>query len=121
LTNWLKVSAGFSSSASIKTDGTLWAWGNSGEGQLGLGNRTSYSSPKQVGSLTNWSKVVQGGNSFTAAIKTDGTLWFWGNNSHGQLGTGNLTYYSSPKQVGSLTNWSEISGGYQFSIGITLS
>lgn len=87
----------------------LWGWGNSGYGQLGLGNTTNYSSPKHVGSLTNWLKIG-GGNYFVSAIKTDGTLWTWGQNSNGQLGLGNTTYYSSPKQVGLLTNWSYISG-----------
>ena len=43
---------------------------------------------------------------FTIALKTDGTFWSWGNGSvQGMLGLGNLTSYSSPKQVGSLTGW----------------
>ena len=37
----------------------LWAWGYNNNGQLGLGNTTDYSSPKQVGSLTNWSTAVE--------------------------------------------------------------
>ena len=37
--------------------GTLWSWGTAGVGTLGLGNTTSYSSPKQVGSLSNWFNV----------------------------------------------------------------
>jgi alpha-tubulin suppressor-like RCC1 family protein len=113
LTNWKQVSAtggGFMACYAIKTDGTLWAWGNNANGQLGNGNRTSYSSPIQVGTLTNWKKVV--GQSFTVyAIKTDGTLWTWGRGVQGQFGTGfagGAAYYSSPIQVGSLTNWKNI-------------
>jgi alpha-tubulin suppressor-like RCC1 family protein len=45
----------------------------------------------------------------SSAIKTDGTLWMWGYSNYGQLGQGNLTYYSSPKQVGSLTTWYSVS------------
>jgi alpha-tubulin suppressor-like RCC1 family protein len=109
LTNWSKVSTGGSNTCvAIKTDGTLWAWGANSFGQLGLGNRTKYSSPKQVGSLTNWSDVANADN-WCAAIKTDGTLWTWGKETYGNLGHGNSTYYSSPKQVGSLTTWSKIS------------
>jgi alpha-tubulin suppressor-like RCC1 family protein len=91
----------------------LWSWGSNNVGQLGLNNRTNYSSPKQVGSLTNWSSI-SGGRTFSAATKTDGTLWTWGANYYGMLGLGNTTYYSSPKQVGSLTNWSIISAGGSF-------
>ena len=62
--------------------GELWGWGSGGDGRLGLGNTTSYSSPKQVGSLNNWA-VVDGGTQETASIKVDGTLWAWGYNGYG--------------------------------------
>jgi len=105
LTTWntLGGAAGGSSFA-IKANGTLWSWGYNGNGELGLNNTTTYSSPTQVGALTNWSAVGGGTNSI-AAIKTDGTLWTWGFNAYGQLGLGNTTGYSSPKQVGALTTW----------------
>jgi alpha-tubulin suppressor-like RCC1 family protein len=114
LTTWL---TGFTSNNSAftvatKTDGTLWSWGYNGIGQLGLGNTTNFSSPKQVGLLTNWKSVTLGmRQNYTVATKTDGTLWTWGYNVHGQLGLGNTTHYSSPKQVGALTNWLTIASG----------
>lgn len=116
LTIWTKVGYGNGFTLAIKPDGTLWSWGYNNVGQLGLGNITSYSSPKQVGSLTNWSTVCNadfggGGGPSSFAIKTDGTLWAWGQNSSGQLGLNNLTLYSSPIQVGSLTNWKYVSTG----------
>lgn len=118
LTNWLSASGGNYNSFATKTDGTLWSWGSNNFGGLGLGNTTAYSSPKQIGSLTNWLKVSSG-YSFALAIKTDGTLWGWGINNGGQLGLGNSTYaYSSPKQVGSLTTWSKISGAQYSSFAI---
>ena len=113
LTTWSTISAGYNNSFAIKTDGTLWSWGSdaSANGVLGHGNTTSYSSPKQVGALTNWSTVASGFRA-TIAVKTDGTLWTWGANYFGTLGLGNLTDYSSPKQVGALTNWLKVSAGY---------
>ena len=113
LTNWISVAAGSYHSLAVKTDGTLWSWGWNSSGQLGLGDVTQRNSPVQVGALTNW-KFVTGGDEFSLAIKTDGTLWSWGSGSSGQLGLGNTTaYYSSPKQVGALTNWSSVvAGGY---------
>jgi len=44
-------------------------------------------------------------------VKTDGTGWVIGNNALGQLGNGTTTSYSSPIQVGALTNWKQIAGG----------
>jgi alpha-tubulin suppressor-like RCC1 family protein len=113
LNDWTSISAsgpsGIGSSSAIKTDGTLWSWGRNSYAALGLGNTTDYSSPKQVGSLTNWQFVDQN-DRFCVAIKTNGTIWSWGKNGY-NLGLGNSTDYSSPKQIGALTNWAKVSGG----------
>jgi len=117
LANWAAPlpngGGGINATVLVKTDGTLWSWGDGSNGQLGLGSTTKYSSPKQVGALTNWSGVTSANDNFCVAIKTNGTLWAWGNNALGQLGLGNTTYYSSPVQVGALTTWSKIgTSGY---------
>lgn len=104
LTTWSKVAAGYVYSLAIKTDGTLWAWGENSYGQLGTSNTTSYSSPVQIGALTTWANVFCG-YAHTVAVKTDGTLWVWGEGSYGQLGQGNTTGRSSPVQVGTATTW----------------
>jgi len=118
LTTWAKVSAGNNHTVAIKTNGTIWSWGGNFRGQLGYGGIGNYySSPKQIGALTTWSKVGSG-HYFGGATKTDGTLWAWGYNADGQLGLGNITNYSSPKQVGSLTNWYDISSGHRHMIGM---
>lgn len=116
LTTWSKVAAGFYHSASIKTDGTLWAWGLNGAGQIGNGTTTNVSSPVQIGALTTWANVSCGGY-FTLAVKTDGTLWVWGANSSGELGLGNTTSRSSPVQVGTATNW--LSTGFSAGVNHT--
>jgi len=95
----------------------LFSWGYNDYGQLGLGDRTHRSSPVQVGSLTNWKQISS--HQFSLAIKTDGTLWSWGNNIfYGQLGLGDRTNRSSPVQVGSLTNWKQVhvSGSHSLAI-----
>ena len=101
----------------LKTDGTLWSWGYNIYGQLGLGNSTYYSSPKQIGALTTW-LTVSCGNYHTVAIKTDGTIWSWGENGYGQLGLGTTTGMSSPNQVGSLTNWKSTACGSSHTVAI---
>jgi len=118
LTNWSQVSTSHNLSFAIKTDNTLWAWGsdNFGFGMFGNGSRSyTSSSPVQIGSLTNWKQVSTGyTGAFSAAIKTDGTLWVWGVGDLGQLGLGTQTRRSSPTQVGSGTNWRQVTtnGGY---------
>lgn len=110
--NWQSVSAGGSHVLAIKTDGTLWAWGANTEGQLGNGTTTMSNVPIQIGSDTNWQSVAAGGYYFSAAIKTNGTLWVWGNDSYGQLGNGIVTNHTSiPVQIGTDTNWNKISAG----------
>ena len=111
-TNWKYVSAGDNVSAAIKTDGTLWLWGMNSQGELGDNTTTSKSSPVQtVSAGTNWKQVAVG-TPIVAAIKTDGTLWTWGNNTYGQLGDNTTTSRSSPVQtVAAGTNWKQVSTG----------
>ena len=85
-----------------------------------MGNTTSYSSPKQIGALTTWS-IIDAGNSFALAIKTDGALWTWGGNGFGQLGLGDTTDRSSPNQIGALTSWQTVAAGTNVVLGIATS
>ena len=87
--------------------GTLWTWGCNGSGQLGNNTIITGSSPVQVPG-TQWTKVSSG-NQHTAARKSDGTLWTWGNNN-GQLGDNTIIRRSSPVQVPG-TQWTEVSAG----------
>ena len=88
----------------IKTDGTLWSWGDNTSGQLGIGSVAKKSTPVQVGALTTW-KSVSAYNS-VVAVRTDGTLWVWGDNGFSQLGDGTSISKSSPVQIaGGGNNW----------------
>ena len=87
-TGWCDVSMRATSTGGhahgVKTDGTLWSWGQNQVGQWGTGEATTQygfkSSPAQVPG-TNWNKVSQFGNSNIGAVyglKKDGSLWAWG-------------------------------------------
>jgi alpha-tubulin suppressor-like RCC1 family protein len=111
-TNWKQVSGG----VAIKTDGTLWTWGFGSSGQLGNANMTNRSTPVTTfAGGTNW-KQVSGGGSFTVAIKTDGTLWTWGNGLNGVLGNGITTgTRSTPVTTfAGGNNWKQVSVGGAF-------
>jgi alpha-tubulin suppressor-like RCC1 family protein len=118
-TNWKQVSCGYAIAAGVKTDGTLWTWGNDSFGPMGAGTTTTRSSPgTTAGGGTNW-KQVSCGYRMMAAVKSDGTLWTWGYNDSGALGLGTAGgYVLNPSQVGSSTTWATVSAGYQFMLAV---
>ena len=122
LSTWTAVSAGSDNSAAINSPGFLWTWGNNSYGQLGLSDVTHRSSPVQISQqpiAALWRSIgLQPFSRSQLAIQTNGTLWAWGNNSFGQLGLSDQTNRSSPVQIGSLSVWTQISGGANFSYAI---
>ena len=92
----------------VKTDGTLWAWGDNSNGALGLNQDQGLkvSSPAQIPGTT-WAYVGTNIEDGTIASKTDGTLWSWGSSTYGQLGLNAFPgpYRSSPTQIPG-TDWS---------------
>ncbi|MCB4791590.1 MAG: carboxypeptidase regulatory-like domain-containing protein [Elusimicrobia bacterium] len=120
--NWASISCGWNHALGILTDGTLWAWGYNLYGGLGLGDKIQRAIPAQVGTAANWANVSSDGNglggNYSMAIKADGTLWATGNNNSGELGLGDTTLRATPTQVGTVTNWSSVSGGYRHTLAI---
>jgi len=117
-TTWKDVSLSngtLSHAMAVKTDGTLWTWGNNTNGQLGTGNTTTRSSPGTVaGGGSTWCGVAAT-NYHSAAVKTDGTLWTWGKNQGGSLGDGTTTQRSSPgTTAGGGNTWCAVSAGYRY-------
>ncbi|MCL2174502.1 MAG: hypothetical protein FWB73_00505 [Treponema sp.] len=109
-----QVSAGGGNTVAIKTDGTLWAWGNNGAGQLGDGTNEEKNTPVQIGQ-DRWASVSAG--SHTVAIKTDGSLWAWGWNMYGQLGDGTNEDKNTPVQIGQ-DRWTSLSAGGGHTVAI---
>lgn len=115
---WKEVAAGIDHTIALRPDGSLWAWGFNGSGQLGDGSLENKGIPVQIGIDTNWKTISASGNQ-SFAIKNDGTLWAWGDDLWGQLG---INTYGSiknvPTKVGSASDWKFISAGRTFSIAI---
>ena len=110
LTPVTQVAAGGLHSLALRSDGTVWAWGNNFFGQLGDGTVTASSTPVQVPGLTG---VIQVSASafHSLALRSDGTVWAWGSDG---VGGAQLT----PVQVPGLTGITEISAGGMFSLAL---
>ena len=96
LTGVIAVAAGARHTVAIKSDGTVWAWGDNTYGQLGNNNTTMTKSvvPIQVPRLSGVNAVAAGLD-HTVALDSSGTVWTWGYNSNGELGTNSSKAMSS--------------------------
>ena len=105
-TNWVGISAGAGHNLAVKSDGTLWTWGESVQGR----RPTPIYAPTPAAPGNDWKQAAAGGN-FSVALKKDGTLWAWGDNWAGSLGIASTNGSSVPVQVGSATNWIKVWAG----------
>ena len=98
-TNWKTCASRTYGGAATTTPGQLYSWGYNPQGQVGDNTTTQRSSPIQIPG--SWNCVDTGGDSMQSvmALRTNGQLWAWGYNGFGQLGQGNTTQYSSPRQI----------------------
>lgn len=126
-TNWLYPAAGANHTVAIKTDNTIWGWGNNNAGQTGNrnpGTGTAYAqqTPAAFDTLSTNGKYATSGTNFSVVLKTDSTLWSLGVNSQGQLGLGYTSsspnYIAILTKIGSATNWIYITTGDSYTIGL---
>ena len=107
--DWKEVKAGVAHCLALKADGSLWAWGKNGYGQIGIGKISTIEPPTRIGSETNWVAISPG--SFTSyALREDGTIWEWGIDALDQ----NI---AMPVKISEEANWTEITAGEYHIVG----
>ncbi len=101
LSGVVAVASGTGASYALKSDGTVWAWGSNDRGQLGNGTTTASNSPVQVTGLTGVTAIASqdaGTSALVLALKSDGTVWGWGQTFQGELGIGS-SIHDTPVQI----------------------
>jgi alpha-tubulin suppressor-like RCC1 family protein len=91
----VEVAAGQAFTCARKQDGTVWCWGYGFDGELGTGTGLNETNPQPVAALGNGVRAVSAAGSNACALKTDGSVWCWGDGSDGAL---------APVQVPNLGN-----------------
>ncbi|WP_159888523.1 RCC1 domain-containing protein [Paenibacillus puerhi] len=124
----VKTTAGDDFAAALRSDGSVWTWGENSYGQLGIyGNLNdikNYSPQKAIFYDTSI-QDISSGQRHTVALEDDGSVWVWGDNSSGQLGTGDAINRSVP--VGDVryadgtvlsSNFSSVAAGGRFTAAL---
>ena len=93
----------------IKTDGTLWGIGSNLNGSLGVNSTsTQFETFQQITTANSWLKVSPS-LFFTLALKTDGTIWAWGQDDINQTGNPPASEsQTTPIQVGTANDWIDV-------------
>lgn len=93
----ISVDLGSFHSSAITADKSLYMWGRNDKGQLGNGNTNNISAPAKILDdvlisllSTNNNNYNDGSPNFSLAVKENGTLYVWGENSQGQVGNGSI-------------------------------
>lgn len=124
IANVMKLAKGHTHNVALKSDGTVWGWGDNQQGELGTGSITySENTPVQAIGLTGIIDISAGGSNSESsyALKNDGTVWAWGGNEYGQFGNGStcgapFCGLPTPTQILGLTGVVEIASGYQHTV-----
>ncbi len=123
LTDVATIAGGGLHSLVVRRDGSLWSWGYNDVGQLGNGTIGTIANP---GSITPARlglagiRAVAAGEGHSVALKSDGTVWAWGSNAHGEVGNGafQASGVPAPSQVIGLDNIIAVAAGAYHGIAL---
>lgn len=96
----------------------LWGWGSNFYGEIGDGTNTERDAPIQNGKTTNWQTISSGNSHHTLSVKTDSSLWSWGQNDYGQIGDSSTLDRNRPTRIGLLKTWKSAAVGYNHSMAL---
>jgi alpha-tubulin suppressor-like RCC1 family protein len=118
LTGVVQVAAGEDHVVALRDDGTVWTWGSNQFGQLGDGTAAGHRTVPDVVPGLDGVVAVSAGARHSMALRSDGTVWGWGDNDEGQLGDGSVHSRVAPVAAKNLTRVVAIDGGGQSSLAL---
>ena len=123
LTDSVSIALKRSHILALKSDGTVWAWGHNRAGQFGNGEATGDANspgpvPVQVSDMSDPEATIATGYWHSMALKSDGTVWTWGDNEAGELCDGTLINQLTPEKITGLYDLSAIEGGEYYTISL---
>lgn len=112
------IAAGWYHTVALKSDGTVWTWGWNRKGQIGAGEGDAevINKPVMVKGIANI-EMVAAGMEHTVALRSDGTVWLWGSNGYGQLGTGSTEDSPYPSQA-LIADVESVSAGIEHTVAL---
>jgi alpha-tubulin suppressor-like RCC1 family protein len=120
LTGVTQVAGGCNHSLALRSDGTVWAWGDNSAGELGRGTVTDHEvTPAPVAGLAGVVKIAAGCE-YSLALRSDGTVWAWGANPVGELGTGGAASSAVPVHVTGVSRVTAIAAGWNSAVAVVL-
>ncbi len=106
--------------ATLKTNGTVWTYGQNTYGELGTGDNVNYDEPQQVifpeGTVI---KQIAVGEYHVAALDTEGNIWTWGRNNFYQLGVSSTSESNTPIKVTGIPKATRITAGTNSVMAVT--
>jgi alpha-tubulin suppressor-like RCC1 family protein len=118
LGNVQAIRGGRDMSMALDGNGAVWVWGLGTSGQLGNGTTNSSHTPNKVPSLSSGVVAIAAGRDHLAAIKGDGTLWMWGNNTVGEVGDGTTAMKTSPVHISLPADVVQVELGAEHSVAL---
>lgn len=131
-TDWTTVATGSTAHTCGIRAGQLHCWGDNSTGQLGDGTTVDRHSPTRVGAASDWTHVSAAGfgtleglggegdefSGHTCAIRAEGELYCWGENSQGELGNGTTNQTSVPTREATAATWQSVAAGPLYTCGL---
>ncbi|MBK8259633.1 MAG: hypothetical protein IPK82_44125 [Polyangiaceae bacterium] len=119
LTNIVAISAAYFGALGLRDDGTVWAWGANAGGECGDEAPSPWATRAGrirtvAGAFMNNVTAIAGGQFASIALRSDGTVWAWGDDRQGQLGDRSNAIRARAGQIPGLGQVVEIGAGRQF-------
>jgi len=117
--NFKAIAVGWTHSCGLTTQGVAYCWGNNDFGKLGADTTASAVGTPVAVAGGHVFRSIAAGQNHTCAVEVSDTLFCWGSNSYGQLGTGDPDSHGTPTPVAGALKFRGVGPGYVHSCGIT--